>query len=330
MSRFRIGLVGYGYTGRLHHIAYERVGAEVAAVVDPNPRVDVPPALQRLSSVEQLLGSDVDAIGICVPNALHCDLAIAALRAGKHVLVEKPLAINLTEANRMIEEAERAGRVLFSGMTHRFYPEMIAARAAVANGEIGDVVAITDCIYEHFGFLDSPRWYLDRAMAGGGTVLSSGVHLVDRVLWFAGDRVDAVWGSASNPFFNTSVEDCAQMSLRFASGKTAQIALGLLRTPAPLTCRLTVIGTEGMITVDTWKSWRIDSPRRTEQHVIYDGESHQHKVLVGIGGEIREFFSAIEQQRPPSPSAAESTRALAVVMAFYRAAAALECERVSI
>lgn len=326
MSRFRAGIIGFGYTGRLHHIAYERAGAEVVAIADPNPRLEIPSKVRRFASTEDLLSFDLDVVSICVPNALHCDAAIAALRAGKHVLLEKPIAVNLDQANRMIDEAERTGRTLFVGMTHRFYPELIAAREAVARGEIGEVVAITDCIYEHFGFLDSPRWYLDRESAGGGTVLSSGIHLVDRVLWFMGDRVEAVWGSASNPFFGKSVEDCAQMSLRFASGKTAQIAFGLLREPAPLTCRLTVIGTEGMIVVDTWKGWRVHSSRRNEVHDIYLDESHQHKVLVGLEGEITEFFEAIEQGRAPSPPASESVRALAVVMAFYRAAEARTCE----
>lgn len=330
VRRFRAGIVGYGYTGRLHHIAYERAGGEVIAVADPNPRVEVPASVERFASMEDLLALDVDGISLCVPNALHCDLTIAALRAGKHVLLEKPIAVDPEQARRMIAEADRCRRTLFVGMTHRFYPELIAARAAVANGEIGEVVAITDCIYEHFGFLDSPRWYLDRAMAGGGTVLSSGIHLVDRVLWFAGDRVTAAWGSASNPFFGQDVEDCAQMSLRFASGVSAQIAFGLLREPAPLTCRLTVIGTRGMIVADTWKGWQIHSAGRSEVHDIYTDESHQHKVLVGMQREITEFLEAIEQERPPSPPASESLRALEVVAAFYRAAESQRVEEVTI
>lgn len=330
VSRFRAGIIGYGYTGRLHHIAYERVGAEVVAVADPNPRLEVPPGVRRFGEAEDLLASDIDVVSICVPNTLHFDLTMVALAAGKHVLLEKPIAVDNAQAERMIHEAGRTGRMLFVGMTHRFYPEVMEARAAVAAGEIGEVVSITDCIYEHFGFLDSPRWYLDRAQAGGGTVLSSGIHLVDRVLWFAGDRVEAVWGSASNPFFGESVEDCAQMSLRFAAGKSAQLSFGLLREPVPLTCRLTAIGTEGMIVVDTWQGWEIHSTGRSEVHRLYTHETHQHKVLVGLEREVREFLAAIAQGRKPFPDASESVRALELVAAFYRAAGNRQIEHVSI
>ena len=87
-------------------------------------------------------------------------------------------------------------------MTHRFYPEILAARQLVNDGAVGDLVLFRDCILGHFGFLDSPRWYLDPAMAGGGAVLTSGIHLVDRVLWFADEMPESVTGIGASRFLN--------------------------------------------------------------------------------------------------------------------------------
>jgi predicted dehydrogenase len=126
------------------------------------------------------------------------------------------------------------------------------------------------------------------------------------------------------------VEDCANMSLRFASGCSAQIAFALLREPAPLTCRLTVLGTAGMVVVDTWKGYEIHTGRRNEVRDIYGNTPHSEKVLAGMRAEIDEFLQSIQERREPCPSATESTRALAIVCEFYEAAKTRQTQSVNI
>lgn len=323
MSPLRVGVIGYGYTGKIHAQALlAETGARLTAVADSqSDRLSgLPPGVRGYANHEELLRSEVDAVSICLPTYLHCTVALDALRCGKHVLVEKPIAVNVEEAQNMLQAARTAGRVLYVGMTHRFYPELREAKKLIDDGAIGDIVVCTDCALEQLGFLDLPSWYLQRQFAGGGAALTSGIHLVDRLRWFAGDEVKAVSGSAANPYFGSDVEDAAQMFLRFQGGISAEITLAFLREAHPLVCDLRIIGSRGTIVVHTWHGYDLWNASGHQKKIIYADEPHVTKVRVGIAGEIAEFCSSIAAGRAPWPSAEESTRALAVVMAFYRAA----------
>jgi UDP-N-acetyl-2-amino-2-deoxyglucuronate dehydrogenase len=328
MNPLRIGIAGYGYTGRIHAHAYMAcAGARLVAVCDSDTArlADLPEGVRAYSSYAQMLEGAVDAVSICLPTHLHARSAIAALTSGKHVLVEKPIAANLDEADSMLKAAKDAGRTLYVGMTHRFYPELREAKELVDAGEIGTIIACNDSILEHIGLLDLPGWYLTKDCAGGGTALTSGIHLIDRIRWFTGEDVALVAGSAGNPSLGADVEDTAQMFLRFRTGKSAQITMAFLREPHPLVCDLQVIGTLGSISVHTWRGYEVWNGSGHRERVIYTDEPHRAKVLVGVLGEVREFCDSIASGRPPWPTAEESTRALAVVMAFYQAAATGGC-----
>ncbi len=316
-------MIGYGYTGKIHAQALlAESSARLTGVADSqSDRLsDLPPGVRSYANHEDLLRSEVDAVSICLPTFLHCKVALDALRCGKHVLVEKPIAVNVEEAQCMLRAARAAGRVLYVGMTHRFYPELREAKQLIDDGAIGDIVACTDCALEHLGFLDLPPWYLQRRFAGGGAALTSGIHLVDRLRWFTGDEVKAVAGSAGNPYFGSDVEDAAQLFLRFQRGISAEITLAFMRESHPLVCDLRVIGSRGSIVVHTWRGYELWNTAGHQEKIIYTDEPHVMKVQVGIAGEIAEFCSSIATGHPPWPSAEESTRALAIVMAFYRAA----------
>jgi len=323
MTQVLVGVIGFGYTGRLHAEAYARVpGARLAAIAEPDPQVKsaIAAGARHYTDYRELLASNVDAVSICVPTHLHCQITLEALAAGKHVLLEKPIAVNLEEADRMLIAARKAGKTLFVGMTHRFYPELREAKRLLDEDSIGQIVLCRDSILEHFGFLQSPPWYLDKRLAGGGTVLTSGIHLVDRLRWFTGQNITHVAGQAGNSYFGGSVEDAAQMQLRFQSGLTAQVIFAWMRESHPLVCDLELIGTKGSIVIHTWKGYELHTAQGSIVKSFYDQEPHPHKVLVGVTGEVEEFLGSIRERRPSCPSAEESTEALKVVMAFYKAA----------
>lgn len=323
MIPLRVGVIGYGYTGKIHVQAYlAQPAVRLMAVADSRSAQlnDLPPGVRAYPGCEDLIESDIDAVSICLPTHLHCKIAIEALARGKHVLVEKPIAMNLEEAYSMLGAAKAAGRTLYVGMTHRFYPELREAKQLIDDGDIGSIVACNDCALESLGFLDVPPWYLERKYAGGGAALTSGIHLVDRLRWFTGEEVNAVAGVAGNPYFGADVEDTGQMFLRFRGGVSAQITVAFMRPTHPLVCDLQVIGTRGSITVHTWRGYEVWNESGRRERVIYTGEAHREKVQVGIAGEIGEFCASIAEGRPPWPSAEESTRALEVIMAYYRAA----------
>ena len=322
MKNLTAGIIGFGYMGHLHLKAYEGNGVHVTGVADPQPAKAgaAPAGIQRFADYRDLLGSDIDIVSICTPTGPHCEQTLAALAAGKHVLLEKPMAPTAADAARIIEAEAESGKRVLVGMTHRFYPEILEAKRIVEDGGIGEILMARDCILEHFGFINSPRWYLQPELAGGGTVLSSGVHLVDRVLWFLGEMPASVSGFANYRLFNRQVEDSAQLTLGFKTGRSAQITFGLLPEPHPLVCDLELIGTRGSIVVHTWSGYEVRSGAGTRQHAVYTSETHREKVLVGVSGEVRELRAAIAEGRRPRPSTEESARPIQVIEAFYRAA----------
>jgi predicted dehydrogenase len=328
MTEIRVGVIGFGYMGKLHAEAYAKVpGARVTAIADPH-EIAIPAGARRYADYRELLASNVNAVSVCVPTHLNCQIALDALAAGKHVLLEKPIAVNLEEAGRLLASARQAGKTLFVGMTHRFYPELREAKRLLDEGTIGEIVQCRDSILEHFGFLQSPPWYLDKRLAGGGTVLTSGIHLIDRLRWFTSQNITHVAGWAGNPYFGGSIEDAAQMQLRFQSGLAGQVIFAWMREPHPLVCDLELIGTRGSLIIHTWKGYELRTAQGSTVKNFYDKESHPQKVLVGVTGEVEEFLASIRERRAPAPSAEESTEALKVVMAFYKAARSGDLEPV--
>jgi predicted dehydrogenase len=323
VNPLRIGIIGYGYTGKIHAQAcMAQAGARLAAIADSDAERlnDLPPGVRACRSYEELLESGVDAVSICLPTHLHCKVAVDALERGKHVLVEKPIAVNLAEAQGMLRAAKGAGRVLYVGMTHRFYPELREAKKLIDEGAIGRIVACNDCALEYFGFLNTPPWYMQKRWSGGGPALTSGIHLVDRLRWFTGDEVQLVTGSAANPYFGADVEDAGQMFLRFRGGISAQVTVAFLREPHPLVCDLQVIGTQGSITVHTWRGYDLWNGSGHREKIFYTDQPHVEKVQVGIEGEMSEFCGSIAEGRDPWPSTEDNIRSLQVILAYYRAA----------
>ncbi|MFM8984967.1 MAG: Gfo/Idh/MocA family protein [Planctomycetia bacterium] len=322
-SEIRAGIIGLGFIGRLHLRAASLVpGVRVVAVAEPHAaaREAAPAGVERFADYRDLLARDLDFVTICLPTVLHHPVALAALEAGKHVLIEKPVTTTYAQAEDLMAAARARGRVLYTGMTHRFYPEVRAVKERLDQGEFGEVVMLRDCILESLGFLGGPAWYRDPAAAGGGTVLSSGIHLVDRVLWFAGRRPRAVAGCTSNALLGGPLEDAAQMTLDFGPACSAQLTFGWLAEPHPLVCDLEIIGTRGSAVIHTWQGYELRTAAGTSTHAVHGDQPHADKVVEGLRGEIGEFSTALREGRPPWPPVEESSLALEVVEAFYRAA----------
>jgi predicted dehydrogenase len=196
MSDLRIGVVGVRNIGRQHlRWATEAPGCRLVAVADRDPQRAASAAAEftvphrHADAAELIARDDLDVIAFAVPNHLHAPLAIAALEAGKHVLVEKPLARSVAEAERMAAAARAAGKLLAVSMNHRFEPSTHAAEAALAAGGIGRVTAVESrwIIPRPFeGLWQRGDWFLDVERAGGGPFLDNGVHKLDLALHLLG------------------------------------------------------------------------------------------------------------------------------------------------
>jgi predicted dehydrogenase len=220
-------VIGTGVISQVVHVPIfaERDDVELVAVADAD--LHKAEALSRRFKVpnvcddEALIArDDLDAVVICTPNYLHEEMAIAALEAGKHALVERPLALTSKGAARVVEAAERAGRVLVAGMPHRLRPGVTALRDFVAGGELGDLYAVRGSWMTRLMPGSRHTWRYDRRAAGGGALMDLGVPALDLCLWLIGypamKRVTCV---TSPP--GASVEDAATLMAETAEGGIA-------------------------------------------------------------------------------------------------------------
>lgn len=241
----RVGLIGTGFVARRAHLPAwsalgARMGAEVTALCDLDAAAlaaaaPLAPSARTFGDARELFASEVDAVTICASNAAHFPLALAALRAGKHVLCEKPLGISAREAELLGAEADARGLVLMAHHQLRFTAEARAARDFMRAGGLGPVHHARVTALRRASAPTLPG-FTDRALSGGGALLDLGVHALDLALWLmdfpratrvsgsaraahaGGARIKGRWGDWDRARFD--VEDFAAGLVHFENGAT--------------------------------------------------------------------------------------------------------------
>jgi len=190
-DKLRVGVIGAGFIAERGHLpGYQcHPQTEVVAICDPNE--------ERAHKVAQEYGirhvfadhrrmletEHLDLVSVCTPNALHAPATIAALEAGAHVLCEKPMALTVAEAKTMIETAERVGRKLTVGFHNRFRPECQILKNLAEQGTLGEIYYARVSMLRRSGIPGYGSWFTNKKLAGGGSLMDSGVHGLDLVLW---------------------------------------------------------------------------------------------------------------------------------------------------
>ncbi len=246
-----LAIAGAGRVAASHARAAQQVdGIELRAVaeVDAARREQFAgeygcAGLARLE--DALQRDDIDLVVVALPHTLHADASIQALRAGKHVLVEKPMAMSVEECDRMIEAAQSARRLLAVGLTHHFHPVPAAARDLLRSGRLGRLIWATETQYGQRRRGSNPDWLFDRAQ-GGGQLLANGVHFIDRLMMLAGSRIVAVKASVGAYFNDYPADDGTLAYFQFASGAAGTMALTGHWSGAP-TSLAQAICTRGML-----------------------------------------------------------------------------------
>ncbi|HYH11156.1 MAG TPA: Gfo/Idh/MocA family oxidoreductase [Thermomicrobiales bacterium] len=248
METLRTGIIGVGWPGQRHIEGYQKhPNAEIVALSDVNieaaerVKVDYSVTNARVyGDYHDLLASDeVDAVSICTPNFLHATMAIEALQAGKHVLLEKPLAHTLAEGERLAAEVARhPDRVFMIAFNNRYRPDSIVLKQHIEAGELGRIYyAKTGWLRGASGFYLS-GWFTQRERSGGGPLIDLGVHMLDLSLWLMGNpRPVSVSGSVYyefNEFMREStgaevdVEDLATAFIKLDNGATVMLDVSWL------------------------------------------------------------------------------------------------------
>lgn len=325
MSQIHLGIIGMGYAGQQHFAASVAIdGLEAVAVADPRKPAGVPPGVRMFESWRELIKSaGVDAVSICLPHHLHQEVSLAAIAAGKHVLLEKPIACTLDEAAQIVEAARRAKVTLVVELTHRFYEPVREARAAIARGVLGRLIAVEDRIIENIPE-EFPAWILSKAEAGGGVALTNGVHMLDRIAFVTGQRPAFTGGHAGYTQGLGDIEDTAAMLLRLDDGTPAQLLASWRRGAATrMDDELTIYGTRGTIRVYAWRGWKFEPVEGvTEEHVCYPEEwSTAGAALSAMTAAMREFTAAVNGRAGVHPLAEAALASQALIHTFYRHAA---------
>ena len=330
-ARLRVGVVGCGLIGRRRaieagaspHTECAAVADRVAAAANEAAAVSGAEATDDWRRVVER--PDLDAIVVATPNGYLAEIAIAALSAGKHVLVEKPMGRNVAEAERIRAAACAAGRVLKVGFNHRYHPAIAEAWRRVTDGGIGEVINL-HCRYGHGGRPGYEReWRGSRALAGGGELIDQGVHVVDLLHWFVGvpHEAFAVLQTAVWPLGD--LEDNAFGLFRFPSGAVAALHTSLTVWKNQFgfdvyghTGAVTVQGLGGSYGVETLNVYRrrLEGGAPERETEAFDGPDESWRL------EWEDFVRALEGGEGMLGTADDGVAAMRMVDALYRSASA--------
>jgi predicted dehydrogenase len=200
LSSLRAGVIGTGFIGPVHVEALRRLGVQVTALCDVPERVQA--AARRLAipqafdDYRELLRSpDVDVVHITAPNRYHAEMSLAALQAGKHVVCEKPLAMNTRETAAIVKAARRAATVFAVNFNVRFYPAVLQLRRAIADGDLGEIIHVNGSYFQDWLFKDTDyNWRLLPAEGGKlRAVADIGTHWMDTVSFVLGAKITSVF-----------------------------------------------------------------------------------------------------------------------------------------
>ena len=312
----RFLVIGTGSIGQRHCRNLVALGHAVLAWDDDPGRireVDAIPGVTRAGSLEQALATAPDGALICTPPAFHVALARRALAAGAHLFVEKPIAHVSDEVPKLIDEAERCGRLLAVGFNLRFLPSLRRVKALLEDKRVGKVLAVRA---EFGSYL--PDWrpgrdyrenYAVRAAQGGGILLDA-IHELDYLGWLFGEVAEVLCAAGHVSDLAGDTEDLAEVTLRFESGALGQVHLDYLQRAYRR--NLQVIGDTGVITWDypTHTVTVLAPDARPEAMSAADGDANDMYVE-----ELRQFIRCIEARESPLVDGREALRSLRLVEA---------------
>lgn len=340
--RVRLALIGCGGIAEAHLVGAERVGArvEVTAVVDPDPgrrsraieRTGAP-GYETLDQALASAGHHFDAVDILVPHDLHEAVAIEAIEAGKHVLLEKPMAIDLAAADRIMDVAANHETVFMVAEQSQYWPDVIEAARLIEAGAIGRPLFARACYWDR-GVLpdladDEPvpwRYRLERA--GGGLAIDGGAHWIRPLRMMLGE-IDAVVAVAGHHVDRMEGESWFQALLRFRSGRTATFEAFATNQPAAPAELFRVTGTGGELVIPgpdfVDAELRLHDPEHpdgTEVLRLERGRADSY------GHELADFANVVLEGGRPAATAEESLAELRTALAIYRSVGSARWEQV--
>jgi predicted dehydrogenase len=268
---------------------------------------------------------DIDLVSICLPSGLHARVGIEAAAAGKHVLVEKPIALTLEDADALIAACESAGVTLGVVLQNRFNPPMRDLRALVDSGALGRLYLGNATVRWY-----RPQEYYEDGWHGtwamdGGALMNQSIHHIDALQWLMGD-VESVYAYTGTLAHRMEAEDVGVAVIRFRNGALGSVEGSTLTYPENLEGSVALFGEHGSVKVggtalNRKVFWKVQGQLEHEREMLTReavdppsvyGYSHREQLI--------EMVTAIRDGRPPSTHGREARRSLALVTAMYQSA----------
>jgi predicted dehydrogenase len=306
----RFGLIGCGGIGELRAQALANMSSMCLTAACDVDHIRAEALTKRFGGTavrsnwrELVRRDDVDAVIVSTPPSLHAEMCIEALRSGKHVLCEKPLARSAEECRNMLRAAQESGRFLGTGFNYRFYSSIQNTRSLLDSGLIGDL----DHVRAYTGYSASEHpfaWLHDASVVGGGTLRDNGIHLIDITRYFLGE-VEEVRAFATNGVWGFNCEDNGMAILRSVTGRLASLH-ATWNEWRGYRFQIELYGTKGCIRTRIFPMWtemrwseERGGPVRKKQffypqtHLMEHLRSYKWIGVLSFVDEFREFAAAI-------------------------------------
>jgi len=328
MSKIKVAVFGCGAIAERRHIPEYAANENVELVAFADPIVERAEKMaetyggKAYSSYEELLANEtVDAVSVCTPNYLHAPMAIAAANAGKHVLVEKPMAVSTEEGEQMIEAAKKNGVYLMVGHNQRLMPPHVKAKEILDSGKLGKVLNFRTSFGhpgpEAWSVDGAESWFFRKEEAIMGAMGDLGVHKSDFIRYLLNDEVSEVAGFISTLHKEgTKVDDNATCLLRMKSGAIGTLVASWTQYRAG--DNSTVLWCEnGVMKIGTVEGDEVIvelTNGTVETYKVGAMATNEKQVPSGV---IDAFVESIVTQTPPAISGEEGLRSLQVILAAF-------------
>ncbi len=336
MEKTKVAILGGGFITHIHMESYERFvhDAEVVAIYARNPKTAQEFAQkyglpEYYSDIDELLEKcNCDVVDICLPNYLHYDACIKAAKAGKHIIIEKPLALTLEQADEMIEVCKQNGKLLMYAEELCFAPKYERVKKLSEIGAFGKIYQIKQA-EKHSG--PHSRWFYESQYAGGGVMMDMGCHALAWMRWFLGGKpkIKSVFATMQTVMHDTDCEDNAITIVEFENGVTG-IAEDSWAKQGGMDDRIEVYGDKGVCYADLFRgnsalTYSVDgydyAMEKAGSSAGWSFTVFEEAFNQGYPQELMHFIECVRENKQPLVTGEDGRAVLEMLYAAYESAA---------
>jgi len=318
MGKIKVAVIGCGFIATAEHLpSFKQLeDVEITAVVDIiEERARKAAETFKVSKwytdyTKVIEMKDIDVVDVCTPTYTHCEITVAALKSGKHVVCEKPIALKLKEADEMINTAKKEGLKFMVAHCLRFWPEYVRVKDLVESGAIGEPRIAR--AYRQSSFPAWAPWHKKLEM-GGGVFIDMSIHDVDFLRWVLGE-VEEVYAQGGVLLYKDSTApDYVHALLKFKSGAIAYVeGSWIMPEGFPFTTYLEIAGTKGLLTVDNHYTASLKVFKKNSC-ADYTPQTEDAYFL-----ELKHFIECVKEDKEPLVTGEEAKKTLEVVLAALK------------